>query len=282
MVVVTRNRLSTLLSTLGRLNALSERPPIVVVDNDSSDGTVAAVRKSFPQVEVVGLHRNAGAGARTVGVERLDVPYVAFSDDDSWWAAGALAQATTLLERRRDLAVVAARVLVGAERREDPTCAAMAASPLARPPGLPGPLVLGFIACGSVVRRSAFLGAGGFHDRLGVGGEEALLAIDLARAGWRIAYVPEVVALHVPSPSRDARRRARVVARNDLWVAWLRRSPGAASRRTWLVLRGSLRDATTARGFLDALRGLPWVLRERERVPAEVERQLALLDRSRL
>lgn len=38
--------------------------------------------------------------------------------------------------------------------------------------------VLGFVACKAVVRRSAFLGCGGFHRHFGIGGEERLLTVD--------------------------------------------------------------------------------------------------------
>jgi N-acetylglucosaminyl-diphospho-decaprenol L-rhamnosyltransferase len=37
--------------------------------------------------------------------------------------------------------------------------------------------VLGFVACGAVVRRSAFLEADGFHPRFEVGGEESILVL---------------------------------------------------------------------------------------------------------
>src|SRR4051794_22366336 len=111
----------------------------------------------------------------------------------------------------------------------DPVCSAMAASPLAARPGLPGPAILGFVACGAVVRRTAFLDAGGFNPRFGIGGEERLLALDMATGGWELAYVDSVVAHH--HPDADAARpgrRARTL-RNDLWTTWLRRRlPGAA------------------------------------------------------
>ncbi|WP_313879548.1 glycosyltransferase family 2 protein [Streptomyces silvisoli] len=90
LVVITRNRRSRLLATLSRLGALPGRPPIVVVDNASVDGTSAAVRADFPDVRVLRLARNEGAVARNHGVALLDSRYVAFSDDDSWWDAEAL------------------------------------------------------------------------------------------------------------------------------------------------------------------------------------------------
>jgi GT2 family glycosyltransferase len=279
VVIVTRDRLRDLPGTLERLRALPEAPRIVVVDNASSDGTVEAIRERYPDVDLIALDQNRGAAGRTAGVRRVDTPYVAFSDDDSWWAPGALARAADLLDRYPRLAVVAARVLVGPERRLDPTCAEMASSPLETAQDLPGPAVLGFIACGAVVRRSAYLQVGGFDVRFGVGGEEELLAVDLAAAGWGLSYVDEVVAHHHPSPSRNPGRRRGSVTRNALWSAWLRRPLSSALRRTVALARPALGDAAVRSGLVEALRGLPRVVRARRVVPPVVESSLRTLER---
>lgn len=78
------------------------------------------------------------------------------------------------------------------------------------------------------LRRSAFLEVGDFHERLGVGNEEQLLALDLG--GLSLAYVPEVVARHDPHTSRDRLGRRRDVAGNALWIGWLRRPFSGALR----------------------------------------------------
>jgi GT2 family glycosyltransferase len=44
VTMVTRDRRDTLLASIARLMELPERPSITVVDNGSTDGTVAAVR----------------------------------------------------------------------------------------------------------------------------------------------------------------------------------------------------------------------------------------------
>src|SRR5215218_4297010 len=113
IAVVTRDRRDSLLATLERLRALPQRPPIVVVDNASGDGTAEAVRAAFPDVTVRRLEANVGAAARTLGAELLHTPVVAFADDDSWWEPDALDAIADAFERHPRLAVVAARVLVG-------------------------------------------------------------------------------------------------------------------------------------------------------------------------
>jgi GT2 family glycosyltransferase len=275
VVVATRNRRDSLLRTLARLADVPERPPVVVVDNGSTDGSAAAARAAG--VEVVELGRNAGPAARTVGARRVATPYVAFADDDSWWAPGALARAADVLDGHERLALLAARVLVGPEGREDPTVEAMRRSPLRANASPAGPPVLGFIACGAVVRRSAFLEVGGFHEDLPTGAEETLLAVDLASSGWRLAYVDDVVAHHHPSPRRDAGERRRAETRNVLWVAWLRRPLALAARQTAAAARVALRDPDTRRGMLDVARRVPRLVRERRVAPREIEEGLRSL-----
>ena len=156
---MTRDRWPDLQASLPRHEA-----PVILVDNGSSDGTPDVVRRHFPHVDVVELGGNHGSVARNIGVERARTPYVAFADDDSWWAPGALEAAADTLDAHPRLAVLAGRLLVGADERHDPVCALMADSPLGRAADLPGPSVLGFLACGAVVRRDAYLAAGGFDD----------------------------------------------------------------------------------------------------------------------
>jgi hypothetical protein len=140
--------------------------------------------------------------------------------------------------------------------------------------------VLGFLACAAVVRRSAYLQVGGFHPSFGVGGEEQLLALDLAVAGWELAYVAEVTAHHHPPPRSDTTGRRRRQARNSLWFAWLRRPLGGALRHTTSVARLALSDRAVAGGMADAAAGLGWVLRERRPVGWELEKRLRLLANS--
>src|SRR5919198_5428385 len=139
VVVLTHNRLDEVARTVERLLALPARPGIVVVDNASTDGTAAALRRRFPTIRCVSLAENLGAAGRNVGVQLCDRPYVALCDDDTWWQPGSLKRAADLLDAYPRLAVIAGKVLVGRDERIDPTCLEMTSSPI-RPRGpLPGP-----------------------------------------------------------------------------------------------------------------------------------------------
>jgi GT2 family glycosyltransferase len=275
-VICTHDRRERLLATLGRLRALESPPPVVVVDNASTDGTAAAVRGRYPDVAVIESRRPLGAAARTLGVAAAGTPLVAFSDDDSWWAPGALERAARAFETYPRLGLLAARIVVEPGGRVDPTSRAMQESPLACGQALPGPPVLGFLACGAVARRSAVLACGGFHPRYGFGGEEHLLAVDMAAAGWGLAYVDDVVAHHEPAPEPRGSRGADEL-RNRLWSTWLRRPLPRALHVTVAI---AIAERGGARALLAALRGIPWVLGERSVVPMHVERSLRLLETS--
>lgn len=280
IVVASRDRRRQLLETIPRHLALPERPPVIVVDDGSSDGTVPAISATHPTVLTVAHSRPRGAcAARNDGLAHARTPYVALTDDDAWWSPGALAAATDLLDAHPRLAVVSPHVLVGPDRRVDPVCKEMARSPLPGVPGQPGHALLSFIACAVVVRRDAVLAAGGFCERLVVGSEEELLGWDLAANGWQMSYVNSVIAFHCPPRGSGTRsERRELVVRNALWGLWLRRPARAALWRTARELRRLPLDRVSVRAVARALLGAPWVLRTRRPSPPHVEAMRCLLD----
>ncbi len=277
-MLTTYNRRDEVVGTLERTLALEDHGPVVVVDNASTDGTADAIRQRWPEITVHRLDRNKGAAARNEGARLARSSYVAFCDDDCWWASGALRRTAAVLDRFPRLAAVNARVLVEPGARDDPTNARMAASPLPNPDGVPGSIVLGLMGGACMVRREAFLQAGGYHPRLFLGSEELLLAIDLAARGWSMAYVPEAVVHHRPSAARDRVSREALLVRNRLWCAWLRRPVAVALRETARAVRAAAWRPRLAFAVVDALRGARWVLGERAVVADRVEAALRLVE----
>lgn len=262
VVVATRNRCGELRRTLDRLGALPERPPVIVVDNASTDDTAATAAR-YPGVRVLRTRRNLGATARNVGVAAATTPYVAFSDDDSWWRPGSLTRAAEAFDTDRGLGLVAARTLVGDDAEPDPVNDELAADRA----------VLGFLGCAAVVRRSAFLSVRGFHPLLFFVGEERLLAYDLAAAGWRLEYRPDVVALHHPSSHRPAGSwRRGLERRNEVLTAWLRRPVPVALAATAQLFTDARADRAARRALIGALPRLPAAMTARHPLPPAVER----------
>ncbi|MDI6102062.1 glycosyltransferase [Actinoplanes sp. NEAU-A12] len=278
VVVITWQRREEALACVRRLRRLPERPHVVLVDNGSTDGTADAVRERHPDIEVVALRENLGAVGRNIGVRRTRTPYVAFCDDDTWWSPGSLARAADVLDAHPRLALVNARIVVEPGGVEDPIVAELRDSPVPAPVWMPGPALGSFLAGASVVRREAFEAAGGFSERLWLGGEEELLATDLIVAGWELCYLEGLTVHHQASRLRDSTHRRRVGLRNTLWFTWLRRPLVPAVRRTVFLARTVPRDRTSLLGAVDAVRGLGWLLADRRPRPARVEARLGRLD----
>ncbi|SNS37757.1 glycosyltransferase family 2 protein [Actinomadura mexicana] len=280
VVVITRDRRRSLLTVLAAARALTERAPVIVVDNASRDGSAAAVSEEFPEATLIRSPRNLGAVARNLAVDHVRTPYVAFWDDDTWWDPDAPSRAAGLLDAHPRLAVVTGRILVEPGGREDPIVPELRHSPVPGPPWLPGPALGSFLAGASMVRAEAFREAGGFSPRLWLGGEEELLSADLMALGWQLCFAEDVVVHHEPSRVREAHLRRRHGIRNTLWFTWLRRPLPAAARRTAVLLRTLPRDRVTAAALAEAAAGLAWVVRERRTLPRDVEDRLRRLEAS--
>ncbi len=278
VVMITRDRRPELLRTLAHMSVLPDGLPIVVVDNGSHDGSADAVAAGYPRVRLVRCGSNLGAIGRNLAVRGVQTRYVAFCDDDVRWQAGSLTRAADLLDANPALASVTARILVEPSLEEDPIVPELRDSPVPGPWWLPGPPLLSVLASATMFRVAAFRQVGGFSSRLWLGGEEELLAIDLATNGWWMCYAEELIVHHAPSKVRQPTRRRQVGIRNTLWTTWLRRPASRALRRTATVLRSVPRDRASAAAMGEAVAGLPWVLRERRVVPPRVERGLRLLE----
>jgi GT2 family glycosyltransferase len=278
VVLITRNRRAELERTLQRMTGLPERPPVIVVDNDSDDGSAQAAG-AFPGVTVIKAGSNLGAVARNVAVREVTTPYVAFCDDDTWWEPGALPRAARLLDACPQLASVTGLIMVEPDGTEDPITPELRYSPVPGPSWLPGPALLSILAGASMLRVTAFRQAGGFSPRLWLGGEEELLSLDLAAAGWWMCWAEDVIVHHAASSARDPRQRRILGIRNTLWTAWLRRPLAGAARRTVAVVRSVPKDRASAVAIAQAVAGLPWVIRDRRVIPASVEAGLRRLEK---
>jgi GT2 family glycosyltransferase len=112
VVIVTWNSGQELLDCL---RSLREHPPsvaweAVVVDNGSTDGSLASVRAEHPGVRIIENGRNRGlAAANNQGIRASSAPFVLISNPDVLYPAGAVDALLDLLERRPRAAFAVAR-----------------------------------------------------------------------------------------------------------------------------------------------------------------------------
>lgn len=283
IVLLTYNRQDEVCATLARLKRLSTAagpPPVIAVDNASTDGTAQRIADEYPDVELIVSQTNLGAAGRNLGVQCVRTPYVAFSDDDTAWSPTALDTAAGILDAHPHIAVLNAQILVGNEARIDPACDVMAASPLAEVDDV-GPELIGFMAGACVMRTASFRDAGGYWPPLFIGGEETLLALDILERGQHIVYAPSVVTHHWPSSLRDNDRRRRLMARNSIWTAWLRLPVPMALRSSIEEFKNTPTLLARLQLSSDVLSGAVAVWRHRRCVSDSVCARVERVSRSR-
>lgn len=277
IVVTTYNRRAMVLNTLATLSRLPGIWPIMVIDNGSTDGTASSIAAQFPAVMLIRARRNLGGAARNIAAAYVHTPYIAFCDDDTCWEHGSLERAAAILDSAPEVAVLSACVRIGVGRQLSPVCMNMAQSALPRG-GLPGPRLLDFMAGACVVRTRAFLDVGGFWPPFFMGGQEALLALDIAERGQHVVYADQVLSQRVPALPNDVRLRKRRRIRNEIWLAWMRRPLRPAWRRTCAQLGKARSSGMFWRTLADVALGLPRALRQRRVISPALERMRASID----
>jgi hypothetical protein len=213
---------------------------VIVVDNGSTDGSVAYLRAEHPNVKVIELGRNTGFSfAVNRGIEAAREDLVALINTDVVLEPDWTRRTVRALAADPGAASVACKMLDLADRRHlydagdvlrrDGACDQRGR--FRRDDGRfdqPGE-VFGACAGAAVYRRSAVLDAGGFDERFFAYLEDVDLALRLRLGGWRCRFEP-AVALHAGEGSSNQLAGAHhyLVQRNTLLLvskafplAWL-------------------------------------------------------------
>jgi GT2 family glycosyltransferase len=281
--------LPTVLHSLTRQTCRDFRT--VVVDDASSDGTVAWLRERWPDVQVVEHPRNRGVTAALNSCLQAGrgSEYVLLLNNDVELDERCVEELLAALRADPSLAVAQAK-LVDFTRRDllDGTGDTYSWSGIAHRRGQGEPDrgqydgqrdVFGTCAAAAIYRAAAVLDVGEFDERLHALCEDVDWSFRARLAGYRCAYVPEAVAYHIGSASLGPRVSEFTLYhnwRNQLWViakdypaaSLLRHCPdilmGLGANLYVAARHRSLR--VLARAWRDALLGLPGILAERRAI----------------
>ncbi len=295
VVVPSWNSARLLPDCLGSLREPGMPLELMVVDNGSSDGSVAYLeREGVPHLA---LPENAGfARAMNLGAAQVQAETVLALNADTVVEPGAVRALLEALEADPSLAGVQPRILqteegadlgsarlysAGQALRRDGRAFELGAGEAQSPRYLAGGEVFGVCGAACLLRRELFEQLGGYDERYFSFYEDVDLNVRARIAGWRFAYVPEAVVWHLGNASwaaeapRPSAWNARLVARNRL-ATQAKFMPLRALPRILAVEAGALiraarqrRLGATLRGKLEGFRLLPAMLRERKRLARE-------------
>lgn len=264
MIILSFDRREELRETLKAVLETTYRPlEVIVVDNGSSDGSVAMVLREFPSVRTLPLEQNIGIAGYNIGVEHSSGDVVVLLDDDSAIDADTLARARVRLESSPDVGCIAFRVSLRSGQVVTRTW---------------GQEVPSFWGCGAAIRRSVWDATGGYDEDFFLYLNEIDLAIRIWAQGFRVVYAPECHAVHrVAGSNRANGRLVRFSTRNAVWFhlkhvpwRWLPRTMTAdLLSYFWLALLGGCLD-DWAKGVAEGFAMRPLALRKRRAVDADV------------
>jgi N-acetylglucosaminyl-diphospho-decaprenol L-rhamnosyltransferase len=223
VVIVTYNALPWLERCLESVRGVQT----VVVDNDSTDGTIAFVRERFPEVRVVEQENRGLAAGWNVGLAETAGRYVLLLNSDAWLAEGALERLGEFADAQPKAAVVGPRLRYPDGRlqrsvRGFPTLWRLATEYFFLRKLAPRSRALNSFYGGGfghdevhevdfllgaclLVRRAAVDEVGAADESFFLFSEEVDWCYRFRRAGWKVVFFPGAEAFHVGGASHGGR-----------------------------------------------------------------------------
>jgi GT2 family glycosyltransferase len=253
---------------------------VIVVDDKSTDDSVAIVRDRFPDVRLFSNDRNLGFGKTVnVGLRAATGAYVLVLNNDTWMHEGALDAMIRYLDDHPETGIVGPKVLNGNGaiqeqcRRRIPTPAAAllyftgVARMFPRNPSIAGYLMTATDenattevdavsgAC-LMVRRAAIDQIHGFDEEYYLYGEDMDFCWRAKSAGWKVVYDPAATITHFGGQGGTGKKKlyATVEWHRAMWIFYRKhRAPRVSRLERALVYSGILLKGTVAVAF-NALR----------------------------
>jgi GT2 family glycosyltransferase len=274
-VMLTLNqRDSTLRALASLMPQVDEEMRVLVWDNGSGDGTVAAIQREFPEVvthhhpENLGVASGRNAGAR-LAIERFHPKYLLFLDNDLVLRPGFVAALCAPLEAEPAVGQTQAKLLY----LDEPTrindgggCRINFWLGRTDPVGFKEidrgqcEQVARCISCGGamMVRAGLFETLGGFDAIFDPFGPEDLdFSLRLQQRGFQALYIPRAVALHAVNHTYEGGGYTAVYARSKArhWLRFLRRHGTPLQKAAFYLVGAPLIALRMV--FRELLRGNP-------------------------
>ena len=254
----------------------------VVVDNGSTDDTVAVVRDRFPTVRVVEAENRGLSAGWNRGIAETTADHVVVLNADAWLVEDAVTRLVDAAHRHPRAALVAPRLLntdgsLQRSVRGFPTAWRLATEFLYLRKLAPRSRALNaFYGAGfdhaserevdwvmgacMFVRRAAFDEVGPFDERYFLFSEEVDWMRRAADRGWSVVFTPDAHCVHVGGASHGG-RLFRENVRGSLRYLSLHGRPGEAERarrmlRASLLVRGTIYRGDRGRMYREAARWL--------------------------
>ena len=216
---------------------------VILIDNNSADGSVEALRAQFPQITIVENNANLGFGkANNQGMRLAKGQYIMLLNSDTVVLDHALEKMVTYLDEHPEVMMIGPKVL-NADRTFQHACRRMLPTPASsfyhlfglvkifrksarvnaykgynREPNVTEP-VEALSGAAMMFRRQVFEVTGGFDERFFMYGEDLDFSKQVFDQGWKTMFVHTAEIIHYGGASSKKRRTKSIVNFYDaMWL----------------------------------------------------------------
>ena len=256
-IILNTNRREDTLACLASLQASTYvNAFVLVLDCQSTDGSVAAVRSAYPSVQLIELTDNRGyAGNNNVGIRAAleqGAEWVFVLNEDTILAPDAIERLMEVARQDARIGILGPlvyhhdepRVIQSAGGRLTPTWDGYHLAQNEDDRGqFSVPHAVDWVSgCAILVRRQVIADLGAFDERFFIYWEETEWCVRAGQAGWTIVHVPAAKIWH-KGVQRDYRPKPTVTyysTRNHLLMLSLRHAPVSARGAVWMQILRTL------------------------------------------
>ncbi len=218
-----KDALESIFNTVGTLSH-----EVIVVDNASSDGSVAMLRQYYPQVRVIANTENRGFGAaNNQGFAVMQGRYALLLNTDAVLTPGAVQKLWAFAEATPRAAIICGQLLNADGSKQNsiasfPTLLSLATNtslleylfprryPSKRYAHTSPIEVDSAVGACMMIRKTALDAVSFFDERFFFFFEETDLAFAMKRAGWDVYHVPDAWIYHLQGKSIGSNARSRI------------------------------------------------------------------------
>jgi GT2 family glycosyltransferase len=213
VIILSYNRCEELRHTLSKVYLMDYNPyEVIVVDNNSTDGTNKMLANEFPDIKSIVLKNNIGVAGWNEGATVAKGDYLFFLDDDSFPKHDTLGKLLTIYDKKTILALDI--------RHPDNSYYSLYFQKCPYPT---------FIGCGVIIPRVIFDKLSGFDPLLFLYAHEEEFSLRAIHYGYNIKYVPNAIVYHTSAKinrlfSKDGlidKRRQYFQNRNIIYLLFM-------------------------------------------------------------
>lgn len=222
VIILNWNRKEEIIKTLSDLNQQSLHDyEIIVVDQNSDDGSPDMITRDFPLVKLIRLHKNFGVpGGRNIGAANAKGDILVFLDNDASLDNSALESVVARFKNNPSLGIMGFKILNANTNELDFSSWVYQKSKIKESNSEFSTYT--FCGAGHAIRREVFEKVGYYWDELFFGWEEMELSLKAMDKGYNIIYYSEIKVYHrISNQNRTVSYKHECFRlRNSLWVIW--------------------------------------------------------------